>query len=286
MNFNIFKFFPRHPPQEVAHNLRNAEQFRRFLPSFMQHWLGLAIIVVFALLYGLGVGTPANPNISAPLSGLIVGLSLLAFVYLTPWLAAPFIRMCMVRNIPFLWGYIVFLTFFAILDLSSLVVMGIEGHTLGALPYRLLGRFVLIASVISFCVMYLEASIREQLGIIPELVPVFWPVAPHSVPIVSAQLLAPSAKGTLLSMQAANQYTSVISTEGEELLRGTLKEMIDRLPDDAGVRIHRSWWVAKSQLIDASVDDAKSVLITATGDRFPIGKSKRNAVISALNAQK
>jgi hypothetical protein len=135
-------------------------------------------------------------------------------------------------------------------------------------------------------VAYHEKAIRQFLGKSPDIVPIFKPINLSMYKSLPAALLEEGLRGTLIDMKAANQYTMITSSEGETLARGTLKELIERLPIGSGVRLHRSCWVTNNILEGGALDPVSRVLTTRCGRTYSIGVTRVADVKALLNLHK
>lgn len=87
--------------------------------------------------------------------------------------------------------------------------------------------------------------------------------------------IAPDLEGDLLSVQAQNQYVLVTTTEGSRLIRMSMQRAVEGFNPDAGLSIHRSWWVSRNQIAKGRFDPKNSVLISADGTSYPVSKANR-----------
>lgn len=62
-------------------------------------------------------------------------------------------------------------------------------------------------------------------------------------------------------LQAADKYTTVITREGEALIRTSIKELLARLPSDRFVQIHRGTIVNLAEVAAAERDDSGRVAL-------------------------
>lgn len=94
--------------------------------------------------------------------------------------------------------------------------------------------------------------------------------------------LPPGIHGNLHAMEAQDHYVLFITDHGEDLQRMTLTEAIAMVPQDSGLRVHRSHWVAKSQIMDLVQVQQKYTLVMRNGRQVPVGKAKVEAVRALL----
>lgn len=89
-------------------------------------------------------------------------------------------------------------------------------------------------------------------------------------------------QGCLQAMEAQDHYVLFVTSNGEHLQRMTLTEAINMAPADSGLRVHRSHWVAKSQILDLVQAQQKYSVILRNGRHVPVGKAKVEAVRALL----
>jgi DNA-binding LytR/AlgR family response regulator len=94
--------------------------------------------------------------------------------------------------------------------------------------------------------------------------------------------LPPELGRDLLLLQAQDHYLRAVTPLGDTLLRGSISEASEAL-GDYGVRVHRSWWVARSAIQSYRYHDGASVLILSTGQEIPVGRSFRRQLREFLN---
>ncbi len=81
----------------------------------------------------------------------------------------------------------------------------------------------------------------------------------------------------LVVVSSDMHYLHVYTTKGKCMLLGTLREVADEL-GEAGMRVHRSHWVAKEH-VEKLVRDGQSWLCQlSNGQRVPVSRRKRKAV--------
>lgn len=86
------------------------------------------------------------------------------------------------------------------------------------------------------------------------------PLVAESVPA----LPLPPGFGAVHALKGEDHYVRVIGEGREELVLMRMRDAIDRLGSEDGLRVHRSWWVAK-QAIATVRRDGRTAVITLTG---------------------
>lgn len=123
----------------------------------------------------------------------------------------------------------------------------------------------------------------------PALAPVATPDAPlaveASVPTAETapppSLPLPPGFGALLALKAEDHYLRAISAEREAMFLMRLRDAIALLPDDAGVQVHRSWWVAKDAVTGVARDGRAAMLTLNNGAEVPVARDRMAAVKAA-----
>ena len=91
--------------------------------------------------------------------------------------------------------------------------------------------------------------------------------------------------GELSALSAEQHYVRVIGTRDESLIRYRMEDAVaDAEAVIPGMRIHRSWWVAKSQVIAVEDRGRERALHLTTGQHVPVSRAYRAMVEKALGA--
>ena len=85
----------------------------------------------------------------------------------------------------------------------------------------------------------------------------------------------------LILLQAQDHYVRAETDRGETLIRSRLQEAANDL-GDFGVRIHRSWWVARSAIQAYRYRNGTPVVVLQNGLELPVGRTYRRTVRGAL----
>ncbi len=97
-----------------------------------------------------------------------------------------------------------------------------------------------------------------------------------------SSIIPPQKQGELHMVEAQDHYVLFVTAKGRHMHRMTMKAAIEVIPPDIGIRVHRSYWVAKSQIIDLVHEQQKHIAILRNGQRVPVGKAKVEAVRALL----
>lgn len=85
----------------------------------------------------------------------------------------------------------------------------------------------------------------------------------------------------LILLQAQDHYVRARTDRGETLIRTTLREAASDL-GDYGIRVHRSWWVARHAIGGLRYRAGMPVVVLHDGIELPVGRSYRRALRQAL----
>ena len=109
------------------------------------------------------------------------------------------------------------------------------------------------------------------------------PVSPASPPPDPAWLdQLPAHLGRdLILLQAQDHYVRAQTPLGEALIRTTIQEAADAL-DGHGMRVHRSWWVARGAIRAYAYRNGAPVVVLRNEEEIPVGRTYRRAVREAL----
>ena len=122
------------------------------------------------------------------------------------------------------------------------------------------------------------AALSEALAA-REVTPVH-PASAPAEPIWLDQLPAHLGRDLIL-LQAQDHYVMAVTERGETLIRTGLQEAADAL-GDFGVRIHRSWWVARGAVRAYRYRKGAPVVVLRNGLELPVGRTYRRSARKAL----
>ena len=135
-------------------------------------------------------------------------------------------------------------------------------------------RLLPYVAVITVAVAVLsEVFVAQEAGSVPA-------TTPPSEPAWLDQL--PDHLGRdLILLQAQDHYVRATTERGEILIRTRLQDAAHDL-GDFGVRVHRSWWVARSAVRAYRYRNGAPVVVLRTGLELPVGRTYRRSVREAL----
>lgn len=85
----------------------------------------------------------------------------------------------------------------------------------------------------------------------------------------------------LLALGAEDHYLRVVTTRGSDLILMRLSDALNELGPDAGLQVHRSWWVAQGAVGQVQRQGARTVLVLRNGLFVPVSRTYLAAVRSA-----
>ncbi len=88
-------------------------------------------------------------------------------------------------------------------------------------------------------------------------------------------------RGPLVALSVEDHYVRVRTTKGEDMLLMRLGDAIKETAPTPGLQVHRSHWVALSEVTSAKRDGAKAILTMSHGDAIPVSRANVAAVKEA-----
>lgn len=97
----------------------------------------------------------------------------------------------------------------------------------------------------------------------------------------------PEAIGTdLICLQMEDHYVRVMTRQGEALILLRMRDAIQELEGVAGLQVHRSWWVATSEIVRLARQGRRTELTMSNAMRVPVSSRFRPALDSILDQSK
>jgi len=91
-------------------------------------------------------------------------------------------------------------------------------------------------------------------------------------------------RGGLVALSAQDHYVKIITTNGEHLARLSMKDAVSLASETEGLRVHRSHWVAKSQILSLEKRAERYFLSLRNGTQVPVSKAQVPAIRPLLEA--
>ena len=129
--------------------------------------------------------------------------------------------------------------------------------------YLYIGVIAVVASI----VMTATLGGRDQKPATPA------PMAPELQPTPSRPALPlPPGFGPVRALKGEDHYVRVIGEAREELILMRMRDAIERLDNADGLRVHRSWWVAKAAVASVRRDGRTAILTLRSGHEAPVAR--------------
>jgi len=99
------------------------------------------------------------------------------------------------------------------------------------------------------------------------------PVAETEAPVEAAPALPlPPGFGPVRALRGEDHYVRVIGDGREELILMRMRDAVERLGLTEGLRIHRSWWVAKDAVAAVRREGRTAVVILTSGHEATVAR--------------
>lgn len=85
----------------------------------------------------------------------------------------------------------------------------------------------------------------------------------------------------VLSVNAQDHYLRVRTRLRTHFVRGRFCDALDRLDRLDGLQIHRSWWVARSEVEKVARRGRDYIIVTRDSSEIPVGRGRLNALVAA-----
>ncbi|MEP0191990.1 MAG: LytTR family DNA-binding domain-containing protein [Erythrobacter sp.] len=206
--------------------------------------------------------------------------SLIAYIQFYFFVGKP-LHFLMSRNVPFVVACLVFFTAVAMFEAVVATFFFATYHNALNFIWHVLSTVAIFIPAIFICSLFLEKKIRAIYGVDPELVP-FWLPLRREVDFLQA-LLPKDIQGKVLRLRSANQYVEVTTDKGTYELRATLKSILEMLPKNRGIHLHRSVWLHRDQIKEFGYDNGNPCVIDIQDELVPVSRNKVELVKEFLN---
>ena len=163
----------------------------------------------------------------------------------------------------------------------TVLLLAIEGVSGGALqfgqfPVKFFHVFVVSAAIVTVA-HFVEARRQESArdsafddAAAKAAAATFWKRVPAKI-----------AGGELYAVSAEDHYLRVHTSRGDDLILMRLQDAIGELVSLDGIRVHRSWWVARSGVRRVKRDGDKLTLVLLNGVEVPVARANNRALREA-----
>ncbi|MGY6645926.1 MAG: LytTR family DNA-binding domain-containing protein [Salinarimonas sp.] len=87
--------------------------------------------------------------------------------------------------------------------------------------------------------------------------------------------------GRLLCLEMEDHYLRIHTDKGSDIILMRMSDAEEELSVDEGLRVHRSWWVAREAVTGVRRDGTRLLLLLENGLEVPVGKTYRGALRDA-----
>jgi len=150
-----------------------------------------------------------------------------------------------------------------VLLLRPLVAPGGSGVASASLYFAVLALALPLGLAVLFVGRWAEPR-REAVA-----APEFVAEAPVEGPRVLARVPL-KARGELLALQAEDHYVRIHTSAGDALVLMRLADAVAEADGIEGLRVHRSWWVARAAVRDARAEGRRATLTLSNGVSAPV----------------
>lgn len=108
------------------------------------------------------------------------------------------------------------------------------------------------------------------------------PAEPLPAPEPAAPTLPlPPGFGPVRALKGEDHYVRAIGDGREEMILMRMRDAIERLGDAEGLRLHRSWWVAKDAVASVRREGRTAVVVLTSGHEAPVARDMMPALRAA-----
>ena len=93
--------------------------------------------------------------------------------------------------------------------------------------------------------------------------------------ITEIEARLPAGFGPLLAMKAEDHYVRIFGSDQSLLMLMRLTDAIGLASGMDGMRVHRSWWVARAGISEIEQQGRKTTLILTNGERVPVSRDAK-----------
>lgn len=113
--------------------------------------------------------------------------------------------------------------------------------------------------------------LRERLGYIPELVPIWQSNLAVQVPLLLK--LPPEKRTRIRRIHAANQYVEVVTDSGSAMIRMALRDAVALIPAETGWLCHRSLWIRRDEVVALAFQRGQPQITDRNGGTYSISRA-------------
>lgn len=186
------------------------------------------------------------------------------------------------------WAAVVLTALVAALPLSALVAFALGGMSVTSFWFgsrfpMLYGQVAALGIGIHLLMQLLFPGERSHARSDPAPTPAISPEAAAEMPAPFLRRLPPHLGQELLCLEMEDHYVRAVTSLGSALILMRLGDAIAEL-GEAGMQVHRSWWVAFAAMAALERDGRAARLRLSNGDLVPVSRAYLPAVRAALPA--
>ncbi|MEJ6397056.1 LytTR family DNA-binding domain-containing protein [Yoonia sp. 208BN28-4] len=245
-----------------------------FLPVILALAVG---ITVFTSLFAPG-GRLAEYSIGVRLA--VNGFNLLLYYAASYWFLGSFLAWGLQRYVP--WIAIQFAFYLPLAVITGLIDSYIArgGFVMSDAVWSMVTSAAMVTIAILLAVLILRPRLEAVLRTLGRPGNLFWPHRPPPRTLVDD--LPAEVRGPVRKVQSANQYVDVTTDNGAATLRMPLKDAIDALPQEDGMRISRSVWLAFNHIASVEQSGGRLTITDGSGELFNVGGTYADNVLERL----
>ncbi len=185
------------------------------------------------------------------------------------------------HNFPLVWTYAVYHLSIATLEATFFTFIILDEPNLIRFIWYFLSTAIAIVPALFICSLYFEKDLRQIFSNEPENFP-YWLPYREQVEVALNNHLPLHIKGNILRIEAMNQYVQVTTDKGGAELRMSLKTAIDFVPENLGLRLHRSIWLNLSEITSLIYVEGNPRVVIPSGDKLPVSRDKVDTIRKLL----
>lgn len=263
-------FGPPETRRMVQANFRSRADFVQAGRTYMTHPVTLYGYALPLTLLLTGMLKPEFTEVGLPeFVSHILTFAKVAVYWLFCWLVLGHVLwFAMRRGLSFV-AVVMGLWVVAVLLSQGLTVLTVAGAEWSWVRILRQGIITVPASLVA--VHASAPALRDRLGHIPEIVPIWRSNVSVEVPLLLK--LPPEKRARIRRIHAANQYVEVVTDAGSTLLRLSLRDAVSLMPAGTGWLCHRSLWIRKDEVVALGFQRGQAQITDCYGKTYPISRA-------------
>lgn len=161
--------------------------------------------------------------------------------------------------------------------LVTLIVLALNAVVFGRSPLEMASRWLLIVQILFVALVVATGLYAMAAGGSGET----GQPGPMTVPPPLLDRLPLDKRGALVSISVQDHYVEVVTTRGRALVLMRLTDAMREAGEGAGLRVHRSHWIATDQVQAARRDGERAILTMTGGHEIPVSRTYLPAIRDA-----